>query len=92
LFAGIDACVEPVLSLGEAVSHPQLRARELVTQVPRGDGTTQAQMACPLRFSEELPAPRHVGAVLGQHTDEVLAELGFSVERIAELRALKVVA
>jgi crotonobetainyl-CoA:carnitine CoA-transferase CaiB-like acyl-CoA transferase len=91
LFAGIDACVEPVLSLSEAVRHPQLQARELVTQVPRGDGSTQAQMACPLKFSEALPAPRHVGAALGQHTDEVLAELGFGAERIAELRSAKVI-
>lgn len=91
MFAGIDACVEPVLNLSEAVRHPQLQARELVTQVPRGDGTTQAQMACPLKFSEDLPAPRHVGAVLGQHTDEVLGALGFSPERIAELRSAKVV-
>ena len=55
LFAGVDACVEPVLNLSEAVLHPQLQARELVTQVPRGDGTTQAQIACPLKFSEALP-------------------------------------
>ena len=91
LFAGIDACVEPVLNLSEAVRHPQLQARELVTQVPRGDGTTQAQMACPLKFSEDLPAPRHVGAVLGQHTDEVLEALGFSASKIAELRRAKVI-
>jgi alpha-methylacyl-CoA racemase len=77
--------------LAEAVRHPQLQARELVTQVPRGDGTTQAQMACPLKFSEALPAPRHVGAGLGQHTDEVLAELGFGAERITELRSAKVI-
>ncbi|WP_236177902.1 CaiB/BaiF CoA transferase family protein [Pseudomonas sputi] len=92
LFAGIDACVEPVLNLSEAVQHPQLQARELVTPVPRGDGSAQAQIACPLKFSEALPAPRHVGAALGQHTDQVLAELGLSPERIAELRAAKVVA
>jgi crotonobetainyl-CoA:carnitine CoA-transferase CaiB-like acyl-CoA transferase len=48
-------------------------------------------MACPLKFSEALPAPRHVGAVLGQHTDQVLAELGLSAERIAELRRAKVI-
>lgn len=91
LFAGIDACVEPVLNLGEAVQHPQLQARELVTQVPRGDGSAQAQIACPLKFSEALPAPRHVGAALGQHTDQVLAELGFSSSKIEELRRAKVI-
>ncbi|MBV7545177.1 CoA transferase [Pseudomonas sp. PDM26] len=91
LFAELDACVEPVLSLREALRHPQLQARELVTDVPRGDGSTQAQMACPLKFSQGLPEPRHIGAALGQHTDQVLGELGFSAERIAELRFAKVI-
>ena len=91
LFAELDACVEPVLTLGEAVRHPQLQARELVTDVPRGDGTSQAQVACPLKFSDGLPEPRHIGAALGQHTDQVLGELGMSAERIAELRRAKVI-
>ena len=91
LFAELDACVEPVLGLGEAVRHPQLQARQVVTQVPRGDGTTQAQIACALKFSEGLPEPRHIGAQLGAHTDEVLRELGFSAERILDLRRAKVV-
>lgn len=91
LFAELDACVEPVLTLGEAIRHPQLQARELVTDVPRGDGTSQAQMACPLKFSDGLPEPRHIGAALGEHTDQVLGELGFGAERIAELRRAKVI-
>ena len=89
MFAGLDACVEPVLSLSEAVQHPQMQARELVTEVPRGDGTSQLQMACPLKFSQGLPQPGHIGATLGQHTDQVLDALGYSVERIAELRRAK---
>ena len=92
LFAELDACVEPVLSLSEAVEHPQLKARELVTQVPRPDGSTQAQMACPLKFSGGLPAPKHIGAAVGAHSDQVLAELGYSVEQIAELRRAKAIA
>ena len=91
LFAELDACVEPVLSLGEALRHPQLQARELVTDVPRGDGSTQAQMACPLKFSDGLPEPKHIGAALGQHTDQVLGELGFSIEQIEQLRRAKVI-
>ncbi|QJI44782.1 CoA transferase [Pseudomonas sp. ADAK2] len=91
LFAGVDACVEPVLSVAEAVRHPQLQARGVVTEVPRGDGLCQQQMACPLKFSEGLPEPRHIGAAVGAHTDQVLGELGFSTQRIEELRAAKVV-
>ena len=91
LFSGVDACVEPVLSLSEAVEHPQLKARELISQVPREDGSTQAQLACPLKFSQGLPEPRHIGVAVGAHSDEVLAQLGFSAQRIAELRRAKVV-
>jgi len=92
LFAAVDACVEPVLSLAEAVEHPQLQARELVRQVPRGDGTTQPQMACPLKFSAGLPEPQYIGAALGAHTDQVLQALGYSPQRIDELRRAKVIA
>uniref|UniRef100_UPI0035655BD4 CoA transferase n=1 Tax=Pseudomonas sp. TaxID=306 RepID=UPI0035655BD4 len=91
-FAELDACVEPMLTLSEAVEHPQLIARELVCEVPRADNAAQRQIACPIKFSTGLPAPRHIGAALGAHTDEVLAELGCSAERIAALKAAKVVA
>ncbi|QZI72263.1 CoA transferase [Pseudomonas protegens] len=92
LFAGLDACVEPVLSLAEALEHPQLQARQLLSQVPREDGSLQTQMACPLKFSDGLPEPRHIGARLGAHSDQVLAELGYSAERIEELRRSQVIA
>jgi len=92
LFAGLDACVEPVLSLGEALQHPQLKARQLVSQVPREDGSLQAQMACPLKFSEGLAPARHIGARLGQHSEQVLAALGYSAERIEALRREGIIA
>ncbi|AZC25076.1 CaiB/BaiF CoA transferase family protein [Pseudomonas sessilinigenes] len=92
LFSGVDACVEPVLSLAEAVVHPQLQARQLVSQVPREDGTVQAQMACPLKFSAGLPEPRHIGVRLGAHSTEVLSELGYEAERIEALRRNRVIA
>ncbi|OOV96406.1 CaiB/BaiF CoA transferase family protein [Pseudomonas sp. MF4836] len=90
LFAALDACVEPVLSLAEALEHPQLQARQLVSHVPRGDGSAQAQIACPLKFSQGLPEPRHIGAAVGAHSEQVLRELGYSPERIDQLRRAKV--
>ncbi|GIZ13241.1 CaiB/BaiF CoA-transferase family protein [Pseudomonas sp. NCCP-436] len=89
-FAGLDACVEPMLPLSEAVEHPQIRARQLVVQVPREGGQAQPQLACPLKFSEGLPPPRHTGTAVGVHTEQVLAELGYDAERIAALRAARV--
>ena len=59
VFAALDACVEPLLPLSEALEHPQLQARGLVARVPLADGGSQAQMACPIKFSAGLPAPPH---------------------------------
>ena len=75
--------------MSEAVRHPQIRARELVVEVPREGLPAQAQLACPLKFSEGLPPPRHVGVAVGAHTEQVLAELGYDAERIAALRAAR---
>ncbi|MDF3867390.1 CaiB/BaiF CoA-transferase family protein [Pseudomonas denitrificans (nom. rej.)] len=91
-FAALDACVEPMLSLAEAVEHPQLVERGVVTQVPNGRGGEQRQMACPIRFSAGLPEPRHIGAALGAHTADVMAELGYTDEQVAALKAAKVIA
>ena len=91
VFAALDACVEPMLKLSEALEHPQLKARQLITEVPRDGQTAQRQIACPIKFSAGLPESRHIGAALGAHSDEVLAELGYAPERIAELRAARVV-
>ena len=91
LFASMDACVEPMLSFAEAVEHPQIRARELVLEVPREGKSAQRQIASPIKFSEGLPAPRHIGAALGGHNSEVLTGLGYSSAQIAEMKAAKVI-
>ena len=44
-------------------------------------------MACPIRFSAGLPAPKHIGVAAGAHSAEVLAELGYSDEQVAALKA-----
>ncbi|MBF0674467.1 CaiB/BaiF CoA-transferase family protein [Pseudomonas sp.] len=91
-FAALDACVEPVLSLAEAVEHPQLQARGVVTDVPRDSAEPQRQIACPIRFSAGLDTPRHIGVSVGAHTDQVLTELGYSIEQIAAWRDARVIA
>ncbi|MDX1379780.1 MAG: CaiB/BaiF CoA-transferase family protein [Xanthomonadales bacterium] len=81
IFEGRDACVTPVLSLPEAALHPHNTERGVYL---RRDGALQAAPAP--RFSRTppvlaLPPPRP-----GEHTDEVLAESGFTPEEIEALR------
>jgi len=87
VFAEIDVCVEPVLTASEMVEHPQTKARQMIVDVPKPDGTTQRQVGSPLKFSKSQPVYKHIGAALGQHTDEVLAEIGYSKAKIGQLQA-----
>ena len=83
IFDGTDACVAPVLSLGEAPSHPHNVAR--ATFVER-DGIVQPAPAP--RFSRTEAAVQRPPAHAGQHTDEVLEEWGVAdADRRAALRA-----
>lgn len=93
VFAELDVCVEPVLTVEEAMTHPQVAARAMIAEVPRPDtgGAPQRQPASPFRFSKTAPAYRHPGAPLGAHTTAVLAEAGFSEAEIGALHAAGVV-
>ena len=82
VFAGTDACVAPVLGLGEAPAHPHALAREAFIEV---GGLTQPAPAP--RFSRSAvgtpaPPPRP-----GADTDAILAELGCTAAEIAAMRA-----
>ncbi len=82
VFAPLDVCVEPVLTVPEALAQPHVAARELVIDVPRLTGGAQRQIASPWRFSVGTTGYRHTGAALGAHTAEVLREAGFTETEI----------
>lgn len=85
IFAEIDVCVEPVLTTGETLQHPQTQARGLLVDVPLPDGSTQQQVGCPIKLSDFDPDYQHIGTDLGAHSRSALAEAGFSKEKIDEL-------
>jgi len=72
IFADQDACVEPVLTISEAAEHPQLKAREMVIGVDRGDGTEQRQIGFPIKFEKTPAATTRIGKMLGADNEEYL--------------------
>lgn len=83
VFDVLDACVEPVLTLEEAANHPHTKARGLIVDVPKPNGGTQRQIAFPVKFSKSEPRYDHIGSEMGDHTEEVLREAGYSDAEIA---------
>ena len=84
----------PINTIAQAFDDAQVKARGLRVDLPRsaGDGIAQVStVASPLRLARNPPVLRHAPPALGQHTDEVLAELGLDSARIAALRAAGVV-
>ena len=88
----------PINTIAQAFDDAQVKARGLAVSLPRwkdgevGDGITHITgVASPLRLSATPPVLRNAPPALGQHTDEVLRELGLDAERIAALRAQGVV-
>ena len=72
IFSEIQACVEPVLTFSEACEHPQIKARDMIVQVPKKDGGYQKQIASPIKFSASQPQYKHIGPKLGADSKEIL--------------------
>jgi alpha-methylacyl-CoA racemase len=87
LFEGSDACVTPVLTMAESTRAPHLLARGVFAEI------NGAPVPCPApRLSRTAARIASDPPAYGEHTDEILAELGLAAEERAELRSLAVVA
>ncbi len=74
----------PVLSMLEALRHPQTIAREMVVTVPQGVKAVET-LGAPVKLSETPPAVDRGAPGIGEHTHEVLGEYGFEGAEIEEL-------
>jgi alpha-methylacyl-CoA racemase len=84
-FEGVEACFAPVLSPAEAAAHPHQVARSAMIDL---EGVNQPAPAP--RFSATPGAVRSPPPRVGEHSEQILGELGYGQARIEELRSLGV--
>ena len=77
--------------LADVFGDPQVQAREMAVAVPHPLSDSLRLVASPMKLSATPVQTRHAPPLLGQHTDEVLAEVGHDAAAIARLRARGVV-
>jgi formyl-CoA transferase len=80
----------PVLSMKEIAYDPALRASRSVVEVEHKERGTYLTVGCPVKFSGFTPTITG-SPLLGEHTDEVLTEIGYDGDAIAKMHADHVV-
>jgi len=76
----------PVLSMKEIAEDESLRKTGTIVEVDHPVRGSYLSVGNPIKLSDS-PTVVTRSPLLGEHTDEVMAELGFSADQIAELRA-----
>jgi len=85
VFRKCDACVEPVYTIGEAVSNPPLSERDMVVPVRTVLGKEVKQIGNPIKFRSGHYYAPVAGVALGYHNEEILSALGYSGDEISNL-------
>jgi len=82
----VDVCLGKVLCLEETLRDPQVVSRRMVTDFADPRKGKMRLLSSPLKLSDTPPDIRTAPADFGEHTEEVLGELGFNADQIEELK------
>ncbi|KKE79768.1 CoA transferase [Bacilli bacterium] len=76
IFSEVDSCVAPVLSFDEMIENPQVKAREMIKNVNHSELGSIKQVGIPIKLSETPGEIKNLAPKLGEHTKEILEEIG----------------
>jgi alpha-methylacyl-CoA racemase len=80
-----DAMIEPVLDLDEALDSELVREREMVVELQQPELGPVRLLGLPVKFSRTAGDATRPAPALGEHTEEVLAQAGFSGDEVSSL-------
>jgi crotonobetainyl-CoA:carnitine CoA-transferase CaiB-like acyl-CoA transferase len=81
----------PINKLDRVFADPHVQARNMLVKMQHASGEEVTVVANPVKLSATPPDYRSAAPLLGQHTDEVLASIGFDAMAIAQLKDSKIV-
>ena len=87
LFQSAGVPVGPIKTVAEVLdSDPHVKAREMVVEVEHPVVGVMKTLGLPVKLSDTPGAVKRPAPLFGQHTHEILAEIGYSEENITRLR------
>lgn len=90
-FKNEDACLEPILTLEEVFQHPHVLHRKMVMEYEHPVEGKVRQVGNPIKASRYPFEIRTPSPSWGEHTMEVLKEVGYSEEEIKQFKELKAI-
>ncbi|MED4750796.1 CaiB/BaiF CoA-transferase family protein [Brevibacillus choshinensis] len=88
---GVGVPCGPIHTIDQVLNHPQVLAREMVLEVEHPVVKSLKMPGFPVKLSDTPAQVRRHPPLLGEHTDEVLSELGIDSAQIVEWREKKVI-
>ena len=87
----IEVRYAPVNDYEQAASDPLVITNKYIVELEDFNGETRRVVGSPIKMSDTPTSPSVSAPELGQHTEEILLELGYSWEQIGEMRDLQAI-
>ena len=87
VFNGVHVTFGAVRGPQEVIDDPQLRANDIVVPLEGAGGKLTSTIGSPIQVHGVAKVPARRAPELGEHNEEVLAQLGFNAKDIDQLRA-----